>query len=53
MSPPFQPLQLLLVMFAGWVKRHQLDVIAYLQEGWSRLLRQIFLQDKWICLGGG
>ena len=32
MSPPFQPLQLLLVMFAGWVKRHQLDVIAYLQE---------------------
>jgi putative transposase len=32
MSPPFQPLQLLLVMFAGWVNRHQLDVIAYLQE---------------------
>src|ERR1039457_5417653 len=32
MSPPFQPLQLLLVMFAGWVKRHQLEVIAYLQE---------------------
>ena len=32
MSPPFQPLQLLLVMFAGWVNRHQLDVIEYLQE---------------------
>src|SRR5450756_312326 len=32
MSPPFQPLQLLLVMFAGWINRHQLDVIAYLQE---------------------
>ena len=32
MSPPLQPLQLLLVMFAGWVKRHQLDLIAYLQE---------------------
>ena len=32
MSPPFQPLQLLLVMFAGWVNRHQLEVIAYLQE---------------------
>ena len=32
MSPPFQPLQLLLVMFAGWVKRHQLDMIGYLQE---------------------
>src|ERR1017187_6338310 len=32
MSPPFQALQLLLVMFAGWVNRHQLDAIAYLQE---------------------
>src|SRR5450631_820014 len=32
MYPPFQPLQLLLVMFAGWVNRHQLDLIAYLQE---------------------
>src|ERR1039458_7960320 len=31
-SPPFEPLQLLLVMFAGWVNRHQLDLIAYLQE---------------------
>src|ERR1017187_1971871 len=32
MSPPFQPLQLLLVIFAEWVNRHQLEVIAYLQE---------------------
>src|SRR5450759_3797740 len=39
MSPPFQPLQLLLVMFAGWVKRHQLDVIAYLQE-YNRVLTE-------------
>ena len=22
-------------------------------QGWLRLLRQIFHQDKWICLGGG
>jgi hypothetical protein len=21
-------------------------------QGWLRLLRQLFLQDKWICLGG-
>jgi hypothetical protein len=26
------PLQMLLLMFAGWVNRHQLDVIEYLQE---------------------
>src|ERR1700737_2049919 len=32
MSPPFQPLQLLLAIFAGWVNRHQLDMIEYLQE---------------------
>jgi hypothetical protein len=29
---PFQPLQLLLAIFAGWVNRRRLDVIAYLQE---------------------
>src|SRR5450759_1454900 len=39
MSPPFQPLQLLLVMFAGWVNRHQLDAIEYLQEG-KRVLKE-------------
>jgi putative transposase len=32
MSPEFRPLQLLLLMFAGWINRHQLDVIEYLQE---------------------
>jgi hypothetical protein len=32
MSQPYRPLQLLLLMFAGWVNRHQLDVIEYLQE---------------------
>ena len=39
MLPPFQPLQLLLVMFAGWVNRHQLDVIEYLQEE-NRVLKE-------------
>jgi putative transposase len=39
MSPPFQPLQLLLVIFAGWVNRHQLDVIEYLQEE-NRVLKE-------------
>lgn len=32
MSPLLSPLHLLLVIFAGWVNRHQLDVIEYLQE---------------------
>jgi hypothetical protein len=26
------PFQLVLLMFSGWVNRHQLDVIEYLQE---------------------
>jgi putative transposase len=39
MSPPFQPFQLLLVIFAGWVNRHQLDVIEYLQEE-NRVLKK-------------
>jgi hypothetical protein len=30
--PSFAPLKLLFMMFAGWVNRHQLDVIEYLQE---------------------
>ena len=34
-----QPLQLLLMMSAGWVNRHQLDVIGYLQEE-NRLLKE-------------
>lgn len=39
MSSLLQPLQLLLMMFAGWVNRHQLDVIGYLQEE-NRLLKE-------------
>ena len=33
------PFQLLLLMFAGWVNRHQLDVIEYLQEE-NRVLKE-------------
>jgi len=32
MSPLLLPLQLVLLMFAGWINGHQLDVIEYLQE---------------------
>src|SRR5882672_2620363 len=32
MSPLLLPFQLVLLMFAGWVNRHHLDVIDYLQE---------------------
>src|SRR3981081_1504812 len=32
MSSLLQPLHLLLMMFAGWVNRHELDVIDHLQE---------------------
>jgi hypothetical protein len=39
MFPPFQPLQLLLVIFAGWVNRHQLGVIEYSQEE-NRVLKE-------------
>src|SRR5260370_23910951 len=39
MFPPFQPLQLLLVIFAGWVNRHQSDVIEYVQEE-NRVLKE-------------
>ena len=35
----FLPLQLLLVIFAGWVNRHQSDVIEYLQEE-NRVLKE-------------
>jgi hypothetical protein len=37
MTLRFQPLQLLLVIFAGWVNRHQLDVIEYLSSAIERL----------------
>ena len=39
MSPLLLPLQKLLLMFAGWVNRHQLDVIEYLQEE-NRVLKE-------------
>ncbi len=39
MSPLLQPLHLLLLMFAGWVNRHHLDVIDYLQEE-NRVLKE-------------
>lgn len=35
----FPPLQFLLVVFAGWVHRQQLDVIDYLKEE-NRVLRE-------------
>jgi hypothetical protein len=44
MSPLILPLHLLLMMFAGWLNRHQLEVIEYLQEE-NRLLKE--------RLGGG
>src|SRR3982074_3525187 len=33
------PFQLVLLMFSGWVNRHQLDVIEYLQEE-NRVLKE-------------
>jgi hypothetical protein len=39
MSPLLLPLQILLIVLAGWVNRRQLDVIAYLQEE-NRVLKE-------------
>jgi hypothetical protein len=39
MSPLLLPFQLVLLMFAGWMNRHQLDVIEYLQEE-NRVLKE-------------
>jgi hypothetical protein len=39
MSPLLLPFQLVLLMFAGWVNRHRLDVIEYLQEE-NRVLKE-------------
>jgi len=39
MPTSFAPLKLLLLMIAGWVNRHQLDVIEYLQEE-NRMLKE-------------
>ena len=35
---PIQPWQLLLVSLAGWINRHQQDVVAYIQEE-NRILK--------------
>ncbi len=39
MSTSFAPLHILVLMFAGWVNRRQLDVIEYLQEE-NRVLKE-------------
>jgi hypothetical protein len=39
MSPLLLPFHLILLTFAGWVNRHQLDVIEYLQEE-NRVLKE-------------
>jgi putative transposase len=39
MPPLLLPFQLALLMFAGWLNRHQLDVIEYLQEE-NRVLKE-------------
>ncbi len=41
MKTNFQPLQLLLMMFAGWVNRQQQKVIDYLLEE-NRILKDYF-----------
>jgi hypothetical protein len=38
-SASFTPLKFLVPMFAGWVSRHQLDMIEYLQEE-NRVLKE-------------
>ena len=38
------PFQLVLLMFSGWVNRHQLDVIEYLQEE-NRVLKAAWAGD--------
>ena len=39
MSPPLLPFQLILLMFAGWINRHQMNLIEYLQEE-NRVLKE-------------
>src|SRR5260370_28809134 len=39
MPPLLLPFQLVLLRFAGWINRHQLDVIEYLQEE-NRVLKE-------------
>jgi hypothetical protein len=45
MPPLLLPFQLVLLMFAGWVNRHQLDVIEYLQEE-NRVLKERLLGGR-------
>ncbi len=40
MKSPLQPLQMLLLIFSGWVDRHQQQVIEYLLEE-NRVLREL------------
>ena len=44
------PLELLMLIFAGWVNRSQQDVIAYLQEE-NRVLREQLRRLKRYCPG--
>lgn len=45
MSPFLMPLHLVLMMFAGWLNRHQLDLIDYIQEE-NRLLKQWLVEQR-------
>lgn len=47
MSPLRLPLQMLLLMCAGWVDRRQLEVIKYLQEE-NRLLKERDRALNWV-----
>jgi hypothetical protein len=49
MFPPLQPLQLLLVIFAGWVNRRQVDVIDVAHTRWS-WIAYLFRNARWIRL---
>jgi len=51
MSSLLQPFNLLLMLFAGWINRHQLDVIEYLQEE-NRVLKDAVLRKNriWMTL---
>jgi hypothetical protein len=39
MGPPLDPFRFLQIVLAGWVNRHQQDVIDYLREE-NRVLRE-------------
>jgi hypothetical protein len=45
------PLQFLLLVFAGWVNRHQAEVVAYLQEE-NRVLREQLGERRLRFTGG-